>query len=482
MTDEAKLSVTSAARHGLSITAQLTVLYAVVSFAVLALVIFIVYDTMLNNMNRTDQKFVADKIHVLRSLLAEHADYPDSLEEEVEWEKIPSHLSYYAYYSRITDAKGSTLLETPGFNRLLSHARFLPATIIRGDKVPIVRWKAPDGCAYLLGSARGQVGAIGGERRLIYVALDVTPEHAVIVRFQKQMAMILVLGVLLSTGIGAVVSWRGMRPLEEIARTAQQITASRLHERIDPRQWPRELAALAGAFDQMLDRLEESFTRLSQFSADLAHELRTPINNLMGETEVTLSRTRSADEYRQTLESAMEEFDRLSRMIESMLFLARADNKCQPVNARTICVRTEMESVCEFYDSVAQEKGVTLICEGEAQLRVDPTLFRRALSNLLANALSHTLAGGRVRVRVWQAADGSVEVCVEDTGYGIEEKDLPRVFDRFYRADISRSAENVGTGLGLAIVKSIMETHGGKASIHSRVGLGTTVILTFPAE
>jgi two-component system heavy metal sensor histidine kinase CusS len=232
----------------------------------------------------------------------------------------------------------------------------------------------------------------------------------------------------------------------------------------------------------MLGRLEDSFNRLSRFSADLAHELRTPIHNLMGEAEVALSRTRSSEDYREVLESSLEEGQRLSRMIDSLLFLARAENAETRLEFSLVNVRNEMQAVVDYYDAVIAENQLEVHCEGQARLMADSILLRRALTNLLSNAVRHTPASGRITLSARETANGAAEISVTDSGPGIPAAHLPRVFDRFYRIDPARAHSEKGTGLGLAIVKSIMELHGGTVTVESGPGRGTTACLHFPAR
>ncbi len=271
-----------------------------------------------------------------------------------------------------------------------------------------------------------------------------------------------------------------MRPLKEITASVQSVKVSRLHERIGKAAWPRELTALAAAFDEMLERIEDSFTRLSRFSADLAHELRTPISNLIGEAEIAHSRSRTQEEYRHVLESSLEEYGKLSRMMESLLFLARAESAQTGVERSRLDARKEIEAVREFYDAMAEEQNVKVTCRGNATLAADPMFFRRALSNLLSNALQYTPPGGTIMISAEQLYDRSVEIKVSDTGSGIAPDHLPKIFDRFYRTDPARARYREGAGLGLAIVKSILDLHGGSVSIHSEPHNGTTAILWFP--
>jgi len=234
---------------------------------------------------------------------------------------------------------------------------------------------------------------------------------------------------------------------------------------------------MATAFDEMLKRLDDSFTRLSQFSADLAHELRTPIANILGEAQVALSRDRSSAEYRETIESAIGECERLSGIVDNLLFVARADAAREPVERKPFDARAAIEKIAAFYETIAEDHHVAISCSGQGQISADPALFERAVGNLVDNALRFTPENGSIKIAL---ADGPThfEVAVSDNGSGIAPEHLPRVFDRFYRAEPSRGSD--GAGLGLALVKSIVDLHGGSATIQSGIGHGTTVSLTFP--
>jgi two-component system heavy metal sensor histidine kinase CusS len=315
-------------------------------------------------------------------------------------------------------------------------------------------------------------------RQSIQIALDISQDAALLATYQRKLAGALCLGLLFSTLAAFYVARRGLRPLAEMTRHMEGITVAQLHERLEPAHWPEELSAMASAFNAMLLRLADAFARVTQFSADLAHELRTPVNNLMGGTEVALSKPRSADEYRQILESNLEEYGRLSRLVESLLFLARAENTEVQLRTTRLYGVDVLEAVCRYHDALAEEKGIRLFCQGRGYLDADALLLKRALGNLLINAIQHTPKGGEIRLTMQSADDGSAQIKVQDTGCGIPPEHLPKIFDRFYRVDPARSEE--GTGLGLAIVKSIMELHGGSVTIPSKPGEGTTAILRFP--
>ena len=333
-----------------------------------------------------------------------------------------------------------------------------------------------DGRLFLLASQWVDIRPPEGGRRLIQVAFDRSHDATIIADYRRKVFAVLLTGLILSVTLGFVIAKAGLKPLANITRAFRRISADALNTRVNSAEWPPEVAELAAAFDSMIERLENSFTLLTQFSADLAHELRTPINNLRGETEVALGKSRSAQEYRSVLESSLEEYERLSRLIETLLFLARADTRNTALRLTSINVRKEIEALVEFFEAPAAEKGITVSVTGNALLNVDAALFRRALVNLLSNAFRYTPQNGKVTLSV-AASAGKVEVSVSDTGMGIEKEHLEKVFDRFFRADDARSLHPQGTGLGLAIVKSIMDLHSGSIAIESTPGLGTTIRL-----
>jgi two-component system heavy metal sensor histidine kinase CusS len=264
-----------------------------------------------------------------------------------------------------------------------------------------------------------------------------------------------------------------------MTHSLERIGPTRLDERVGKTTWPRELQPVATAFDEMLGRLENSFTKLSQFSADLAHELRTPISNIRGEAEVTLTRPRSLEDYRNVIESIAAECERLSGIVDNLLFLARAEGVDHQIERNVFAARPAIEKIAAYYRTIAEERGISITNKGDGEVYADALLFDRALSNLVDNALRFTPDGGKITIATEIKPDRT-ELAVEDTGCGIPPQHLPHVWDRFYRVDSSRSSQ--GTGLGLALVKSIIDLHGGSVAVASVVDRGTTVTLTFPAK
>ena len=466
------------ARRSWSITRRLTWLYTVSASGILVLSAGFLYWALASNLAREDNQFLTDEILEMRMMLRERPEDTRVLTAELQWEGAVRQFT--KHYTRILDGNGRTLFEPPGMHTVLTPTLFPTPVGVADIPRKGIKRHLSDGKAYLLMAAWAEVKQPTATRRLLQIALDVSTAEVVLADYRRKLAIVLGLGIICSAGAGTLVAHRGMRPLAAITMAAQRITATQLHERIVSAPWPKELMALATAFDEMLDRIEDAFTRLSQFSADLAHELRTPINNLMGESGVALSRARTPEEYQQVLESSLEEYGRLSQIIDNLLFLARAESPQTRIERSLFDVRKEIDAVREFYEVVAEEQEVDIICHGQAVLNATPILFRRAVDNLVSNALHYTPCGGTITIAVQQDDDQSIVVSVSDTGCGITPEHLPKLFDRFYRADPARSSHPQGTGLGLAMVKSIMDMHGGTVNVESQSAMGTTVLLRFP--
>jgi two-component system heavy metal sensor histidine kinase CusS len=242
-----------------------------------------------------------------------------------------------------------------------------------------------------------------------------------------------------------------------------------------------ELKELEHAFNGMLARLNDSFTRLNQFSSNLAHDMRTPLTNLQAAAQVSLSQPRSAHEYRSVIESSIDEYQRLSSMIEDMLFLARAEQAGHSISVRCLDAVVEAERVAGYYEPLAEDAGVSIRVDGQACVYADLTLYQRALSNLLSNALTYAPRGSIVIIDCAEQGEAAT-IAVSDTGPGIDAQHVGRIFERFYRVDPSRHNSASGTGLGLAIVRSIMDNHAGACGVDSRPGKYTTFWLRFPSQ
>ncbi|WP_227504662.1 heavy metal sensor histidine kinase, partial [Acinetobacter harbinensis] len=269
--------------------------------------------------------------------------------------------------------------------------------------------------------------------------------------------------------LGWFATWRGLRPVQKMAKVAEGISAQHLSERLEVEHTPTELKSLAIAFNAMLDRLESALEKLSDFSSDLAHEIRTPINNLMTQTQVCLARNRDIGTYQEILFSNLEEFERLARMVSGMLFLAKAEHGLNLQNLQNIDLVKEVTALFDFYDALAAEKNMTLQQTGSGNVKGDPAMLRRALSNLLSNAVKYGNKNSTIRIKLQQNLDNTI-FSIENEGPEISPEQLSRLFDRFYRTDASRQRTEEGTGLGLAITKSILDMLGATIQAESLNG------------
>lgn len=467
------------ARSPWSIAARLAFWYTAATFVLVAIATGLLYWVLVANVDREDDQFLVDTVQIMRALIRERPSDVAALRQEVDWEGTARR--YARVFVRVLDEDGKLIIETPGATAILARHRLLPADGST-EPGPGIDTTSPAGAPYRMLAAWAPLGADGRQRRLVQIALDRTTERQLLREYRSRLWAVLGLALLASAFVGYTIARRGMAPVKAIADTAGRIGSRTLHARIPVEGLPGELSSLAATFNDMLNRLEDAFARLSSLSADLAHELRTPINNLRGEVEVALGKPRSASEYQDVLASVLEEASRLSQMIDGLMFLARAENPQTQIDRIPVDVCKELRSVCEFYEPTAAEAGVSLHVSDDGAVvhaAFDRTLIQRALGNLIINAVTHTPAGGRVDLSV-ACAEGAVRIGVKDTGRGISAEHLSRVSDRFYRVDVSRSSSSGGLGLGLAIVGSIMKVHGGSMEIASTPGSGTTVTLVFP--
>lgn len=322
-----------------------------------------------------------------------------------------------------------------------------------------------------------------------YLASDMGRHLAFLRLFRNALWTAIGIALFLSVALSLFSSRWGLAPLARMRELLRQVSGQRLDPRLSPDELPRELHGLAAEFNQMLGRLDDAFRRLSQFSSDIAHELRTPVTNLMTQTQVALAGARDAEQYREVLYSGLEEYERMAQMIGDMLFLAQADNgQLQPAT-QTVDLAAETRGLFDYFEAWAEERRVSLHLEGELAVPGDRLMLRRALSNLLSNAVRHGQSGGEVRVEL-SAESGWGRIRVENPSRQIPAEHLPRLFDRFYRIDPSRqrgrsASGGEGTGLGLAIVKSIVEAHGGSISadcVEGRIRFQLLLPLNGPPE
>ena len=459
-------------RRRMPLTVRLVVGYTLGCVTCLLVVGWLSNHTLRQRFDKKNAGLLADHVAEIRqTVLAHPGDYHEAA--ELILISSASHQGN-SYYGRLTDERGTVLVAAAGFTEVVPDGAVFPAPVgpdERPDPLRQSRLTTPDGVLFLLSAKLRQAG---DHPELLYqVALNAGHVEEWLTDYNRTLGAFIAIATVASALFGWGVTRSGLAPLRDITQTMQQVTAAGLTERLGVKPWPAELGALAREFDRMLERLDASFNQLSQFTADAAHEFRTPLNNLMGATSLLLSRERPAHEHREALEAHLEQYDRLNRMIESLLFLARADGNTAAPELQPLAAGPLVREVAEFFAPLAEESGITLSASGEATLLADESLLRMALTNLVANALRFTPSGGTVTLAL-----SGTQLTVADTGCGIAPEHLSKIFDRFYRADAARTSG--GAGLGLALVQTIMTLHRGNVTATTEVGRGTTFQLVFP--
>ena len=446
----------------LTLTARLTALYTLVSATVLlGLAILVAWSTQ-QHFVELDRDFLQDKVNLIQKIVEGTPD-PQELSAKLD-ELLDSH---HGLFMAIT--RNDELLYGPSgvsFPSALAkqNSASLPLDWTDGDRqlrgISVARSTAQ----------RTSEGESKAEPIRLTLALDTLHHTHFIQALRWQLVIYVLTATLLSGLLGWWAARSGLAPLRVMKERALKVTAHKLDQRMPVEAVPVEMADLANSLNTMLERLELDFAKLMDFSSDLAHELRTPISNLLTQTQVTLSQRRDADTYRDILASNTEEFQRLARMVSDMLFLAKTDHGIELPHRENVALEDEVASLLDFYDAVAEEKEVGLRLVGVGTVTGDRLMIRRAISNLLSNAVRHSFPGAGILLTIEQQADVTT-LSVTNAGDAIQASDLSRLFDRFYRVDKARAhPSSEGAGLGLAITKAIMVAHGGGVSVTSDAG------------
>ncbi|ASV39698.1 two-component sensor histidine kinase [Pseudomonas sp. NS1(2017)] len=305
-----------------------------------------------------------------------------------------------------------------------------------------------------------------------------TERTAMLASYRLSVYILASIAAIILAVAGYLLVHRGLVPLRRLARHAQGIGVGNLAERLDSHGAPKELLPMIDAFNTMLERLAKGFVQLGQVSTDMAHELRTPINNLLGETQVALQQNRSIESYQQLLASNVEELERLARMLDNMLFLARTDPASALRQRQELNAADEVERIADYFEGLAADRDISIRAEGDGVIWAEPMLLRRALANLCANAIKYGAPSTELVIRAIPDA-GGIHLKVSNRGETIATEHLPRLFERFYRVDESRERSAQSNGLGLSIVATIMQLHNGQYSVSSEAGV-TCFDLFFP--
>ena len=459
-----------------SLTLRVTLVFVLIVVLLSAGLGVYLYRSFVTEIERRDDILLLGKMRQIQQLLG-NAGTLDIIRERPQYFRDTMSGQENSLV-RIVRADGTRLIDVNPHaeNLVLPPAPAWDAPLTARD---IVSWTSRDGYPARLVVASARIGQ-PAQMADISVARVYGDRSAMFAAYRWQIVIAVAVSAVLAALLAALMLRRGLRPLHSIAAHAALVRPGKLEQQLDARGAPTELLPLIDALNAMLARLQEGYARLSQFSADLAHEFRTPVTNLLGQSQVMLARPRSSGDYEQLVSSNVEELERLSRMIDSMLFLARAQHEEMLPDKQALSIADEFARLADFYEGLAEERALALVCHGSGTVQAEPQLLRRALGNLLSNAIRHATPGSRIVLRADVDTGGGMALSVTNIGPVIAAQHLPHLFERFYRADPSRTDSAASSGLGLAIVKAIMALHGGDASVVSDAG-GTTFALHFPA-
>ncbi|MGO2486805.1 MAG: heavy metal sensor histidine kinase [Pseudomonas taetrolens] len=438
-----------------SIAWRLALAIALTCALVMSLIGVFLYRSLASELAWRDDQALLGRLEQVRALLHDS----DSLEALQERPRL--------YQNMLGNLDSVLLVKREDGSPLIAinpHQQALP------DVPPIAQARAPQrtdiktvGATVLLaGMAQGPAG----ETLSVTVGKRLDEREQMLASYRIRLYGAVGFGALMAFGLGLLLLRRGLTPLRDLARAMAGIDPRSLDQRMSADHVPAELKEPVQALNAMLARLEDSFARLSQFSADLAHEIRTPLHNLLGSNSLALNQSRSAAEYQEVLASNIEEYERLNRMAENLMFLARAEHGQRPLQLHVLDLGEVGEGLCDYFEALAEDRQLRLDNQLSGPLTADLQLLQRALGNLLANAVRHAQTGSTVRLLRHDDAEYGW-IGVHNLGPAIDPQHIDKLFDRFYRIDPSRAQPGDSGGLGLAIVHSIMHLHGGQVRVVS---------------
>ena len=462
-------------QRSISITGRLAVLFASVTMVTFAAVGFYLYDVLAKQLKRGDDVELLGKTILVRHLLMEARTVAAIRTEPHPF--VDAVFGHKGLTLSLTEMDGRVLVLSGQPSRAIPITKAVPATR-DAEESDVQDWNTASGAGRFV-SVLGVVGDVSHTPVTVTITREGSDRSVMLGAYAQNLIFAVLTGSILAAVLGFLVVRVGLRPLRKIVTKANEISTNRLNTRLSVDDTPLELRELGLAFNAMLNRLEDGVLRLSQFAADIAHDIRTPINTLLVETQVVLSGNRTRDEYETLLVSNIEEYERLARLVENTLFLARADNAQLALRPELLDVATELGKICDYFEGVADEAGVRLaITSNGVHLWADRVLFQRAVSNLVSNAITHSASSTWIKINAISTKDFS-EVSVSNDGAGIAPEHLPHIFERFYRADPARASSTHSSGLGLAIVRAIMVLHRGETAVESEQGVKTVFRLRF---
>ena len=443
-----------------SITLRIALLFAGASGVILMAAGLWISAMLVAHFEAQDRLEIRGKLELVRRLI-------ESKRSPADFERLPTELAralvgHQELGVLLLDGHGDTLFASIGdrlAETLQSHPLPVDAPVEFTDSERGYR-----GMGLRIDSGLPEPGVL-----TVGVLRDTSHHEYFLAALRHALWLAIAVTALMMGALGWFVARSGLAPLRRLTEHITAIDPERLAERLPTEAVAPELLALAGAFNGMLQRLEDGYRRLSEFSSDIAHELRTPLANLRTQAEVSLGKSRSPNEYRELLHSALEEYERLSRMVDDMLLLAKTDEGHLP-DLRLLDLDAEVAALIEYFEALAEDRQLVLAATGSARLWGDGPMLRRAIANLLSNAIRHAERGSTIRVAIDAATPNGARLTVTNRGPEIPSEALPRLFDRFYRSDPARSRDGEGSGLGLAIARSIVRAHGGDIRVRSEAG------------
>lgn len=457
----------------LRLTLWYVLLLAVILAAFSAGVYFILRDNLYNNLDDS----VQDRVSALVDVIQYEGDRPALPNPVFSGELEGGQLDDVEHFARVFDASGNPTFDdgtTIGYVPIDTQA--IERTL--AGEPDTRRIKVGDDPMWVRTVPIERDGQITG---VLEVGLSEDDVSDTLGTLLSIMVIAYVVTLVMASFGGVFLAGRALSPIDKLTRLARRISAEDLGQRLDLQLPDDEVGRLARTFDEMIARLDDSFRRQRQFTADASHEIRTPLTIMKGQIDVALQRERKPDDYRQVLKAVNEEVDRLIRLAGSLLILARADSGQIPLTFERLSLADLATAAVEQVATTARDRDVALhvVPGATVTIQADEDLLLQLLLNLLDNAIKYTPASGQVTVG-WSLGDAQVELWVRDTGCGIPEEHLPYVFDRFYRVDKARSRREGGAGLGLAISRWIAEVHGGSVSVESAPGKGAIFTVWLP--
>ncbi|TKI06535.1 heavy metal sensor histidine kinase [Martelella alba] len=442
----------------LSLTARLTLLFAILAALVISAVGFYLYGDMARSLRHQAAIQTSGRVAYFRGLLGNQ--FPIALLSD----------NPHLFENMLGNERDILIFQRPGQAPLINvnPGRYVlpPVTAVRNgmpltlDAVHAAR--TPEGVPIRFVTAWAD---IDGQLPIRITAGHVmVNETRMLAQYRNRIIETVIGAFCLIALMGYGVLRRGLRPLRRMAAQAEGIHPATLNTRLTEQGAPPELHQVIRSFNAMLDRLADGYQRLSRFSADLAHDIRTPVNALMGHCQVALYQRRPAQEYESVLVRISEELERISRMVENILFLARAGEAQSAIAPTPLPLMAELQRVADYFEGLAEERGLTLTCRGEGTVRADAMLLRRALSNLVDNAVRYADADSAIVLEGRRRNNGLL-IEVINRGPPIPARHLDKLFDRFYRVDAARTSSGNASGLGLSIVRAIMQLHRGSAAV-----------------